>query len=677
VGNRVPDIFLSYNREDQAVARLFAEAFEREGFTVWWDVTLRSGEEYDKVTEDALNAAKAVVVLWSPKAVESRWVRAEATQAQRNGTLVPAMIAACKRPIMFELTQTAELAHWRGDPRDKAWAAFLVDVKRMVAKDAPVAPLPDLAPPPAAKSVRRPLVIGAAGLAGLAIVVTAGVVLWPRAEAVDGAVLQRTAFFGFTVDGDDPTAAAIAKSATDETFATLNALGLPTVPGSETENIQRSAQLTRAREFGARYALGGEVRRDRDQFSVIIRLDDVEARTTLLQDTVTGGEAQKVSLPVQAAARATSAAGCYINIRNGLSVETDEILRAMKLVCAATASGASFVETAERWRELARLAPNSAGVQAARGLWLFLAIGYLPSTYHPAMRQEIDETLKHTLAADPANFAARLVQADLSVVDGGSLADAETHYRAIQDEDPNFFFLNMRYGMFLAMVGRNRDAVTYLRTGERLNPLNAGMRLTLALALANSGQPREAEKMFRHNDLRLPDYGENWSVWIQVALFDGAGEPREVLTRAPPGVSPDALACLEQIVEGVLSADKRERTAAADRLIACEVQGSLFATVYAIRPAAALGRLDEAFAFARKGINPKSYNLSNAVVLFTGTTRPMRADPRFLPFVKELGLYQYWLDTKTHPDVCDLPEEMDFEVCVALRAAKDGDPSNN
>ncbi len=26
-----PDIFLSYNREDQAVARRFAEAFEREG----------------------------------------------------------------------------------------------------------------------------------------------------------------------------------------------------------------------------------------------------------------------------------------------------------------------------------------------------------------------------------------------------------------------------------------------------------------------------------------------------------------------------------------------------------------------------------------------------------------------------------------------------------------------
>ena len=76
-----PDIFLSYNREDQATARRFAEAFEREGFQVWWDATLRSGEAYDRVTEQAVRDAKAVVVLWSKKSVNSDWVRAEATIA--------------------------------------------------------------------------------------------------------------------------------------------------------------------------------------------------------------------------------------------------------------------------------------------------------------------------------------------------------------------------------------------------------------------------------------------------------------------------------------------------------------------------------------------------------------------------------------------------------------------
>ena len=66
------DIFQSYNREDQAQARFFADAFAREGFDVWWDTTLRAGEAYDEVTEKALRESGAVVALWSKKSVASR-----------------------------------------------------------------------------------------------------------------------------------------------------------------------------------------------------------------------------------------------------------------------------------------------------------------------------------------------------------------------------------------------------------------------------------------------------------------------------------------------------------------------------------------------------------------------------------------------------------------------------
>lgn len=137
IGARLTDIFLSYNREDQARAKMFAEAFETQGFKVWWDAGLRTGEAYDQVTEKALKTAKAVVVLWSKKSAESRWVRAEATLADRNKTLVPCMIEPCERPIMFELTQTAELIHWQGNADDRAWLAFLGDVRRFVGRDAP------------------------------------------------------------------------------------------------------------------------------------------------------------------------------------------------------------------------------------------------------------------------------------------------------------------------------------------------------------------------------------------------------------------------------------------------------------------------------------------------------------------------------------------------------------
>ena len=159
-----PDIFLSYNREDAATAKRFADGFAAEGLSVWWDTALRSGEAYDEVTEAALRGAKAVVVLWSPRSVVSRWVRAEATIADRCKTLVPVTIEPCERPIMFELTQTAELSHWTGDAGDAAWQAFLTDVRHRVGQqsapqlsNSPTNRVP--AAQPQAKSAAKPNVI--------------------------------------------------------------------------------------------------------------------------------------------------------------------------------------------------------------------------------------------------------------------------------------------------------------------------------------------------------------------------------------------------------------------------------------------------------------------------------------------------------------------------------------
>jgi TolB-like protein/Tfp pilus assembly protein PilF len=131
-----PDIFLSYNREDIEVARGYATSLEAAGFTVWWDQVINSGQTYDQVTEAALRGARAVVVLWSPRSVVSRWVRSEATIADRNGTMVPVTIETCERPVMFELTQTADHTAWRGDPGDPVWLAFLRDLDRRLGREA-------------------------------------------------------------------------------------------------------------------------------------------------------------------------------------------------------------------------------------------------------------------------------------------------------------------------------------------------------------------------------------------------------------------------------------------------------------------------------------------------------------------------------------------------------------
>lgn len=147
------DVFLSYNREDQQQAQVVVRGLEALGLTVWWDADLRAGQAYDEVTENALRTAAAVVVMWSQRAVASRWVRAEATLAQRLGTLVPCMIEMCERPIMFELVQTADLTHWTGDQNDRAWLDFAAHVRAVIAARHPPAG-PDAARPAAPERPR-------------------------------------------------------------------------------------------------------------------------------------------------------------------------------------------------------------------------------------------------------------------------------------------------------------------------------------------------------------------------------------------------------------------------------------------------------------------------------------------------------------------------------------------
>jgi len=159
------DIFLSYSREDRAAARHIAESFIKEGLSVWWDAVLRSGETFDEVIEKQLRSAKAVVVLWSPRSVASRWVRAEATLADRRNKLVPAIIESCDRPIIFELTHAADLSDWTGDTSDSRWRTLVSDLRRLVddgkdeasaqpgpvgstANPKPVSVTPATAPPP-------------------------------------------------------------------------------------------------------------------------------------------------------------------------------------------------------------------------------------------------------------------------------------------------------------------------------------------------------------------------------------------------------------------------------------------------------------------------------------------------------------------------------------------------
>lgn len=141
------DIFISYASEDRARAGQFAAAFEARGWAVWWDRRIVPGQAFDAAIEQALEAAKCVVVLWSPDSAASEWVKNEAAVGAERGVLVPAMIAPVKLPLEFRRKQTADLTDWRGAADHPGFASLCAAVEPLLgeAPCAPVAPVPQSA----------------------------------------------------------------------------------------------------------------------------------------------------------------------------------------------------------------------------------------------------------------------------------------------------------------------------------------------------------------------------------------------------------------------------------------------------------------------------------------------------------------------------------------------------
>src|SRR5438105_4175549 len=82
------DVFLSYSREHPELTQSLAGDLEAHGFSLWWDTEILPDTRYRAKIDEQLNAARAVVIIWTPSSVRSDWVCAEAEHAYKQGKLV-------------------------------------------------------------------------------------------------------------------------------------------------------------------------------------------------------------------------------------------------------------------------------------------------------------------------------------------------------------------------------------------------------------------------------------------------------------------------------------------------------------------------------------------------------------------------------------------------------------
>lgn len=159
------DIFLSYAKEDRPLARAITKIFESCGWSVFWDRKIAAGEDWRQVVQSELDAAGAVVVLWSHASVASGWVLEEAERGRMR--LVSVLIAEASLPIGFGSVQGIDLIGWKGGRAE--------DVTLLVDAVARILQRPPLHPPriPASASRKRAIALAAV----LPVVLVTGVLL--------------------------------------------------------------------------------------------------------------------------------------------------------------------------------------------------------------------------------------------------------------------------------------------------------------------------------------------------------------------------------------------------------------------------------------------------------------------------------------------------------------------
>jgi serine/threonine-protein kinase len=529
------DVFISYKAEDRRRIQSLVQALQADGYSVWWDEHIGTGDEWRQTIEKQLDGARCVIVAWSKGSVgpEGHFVRDEASRAQRKHVYVPVLIDAIAPPLGFGESQATSLRGWRGDRSDPRYQAVLAAVQRIAgARSGTAAPAP-LGHTPVS---RRAVVAGG----GVTILGVAGVGAWellrPSAASAAGSI----AVLPFANLSGDPSDAYFADGIAEEIRTTLARLGGLTVIGrTSSEAVRNDDAPTAAKKLRVANILTGTVRQSPSTIRVTAELvDGGTGADRWSQDyDRSPGDAIKIQTDIaQNVATALSAAlGKVAKAASSIGgTQNPEAQRLFFQVrdlgkIRATASEADYHEAFGLLDTAIRLDPQYADAYALKSLVLSsyansydkdrlqlaqdraeslrlakIALGIAPrlGIAHAALSLIYSSNLEFGPAYQEVKLAARFAPGDAAAISDyssltGVLGDSETalslSQQAIELDPLNPGPYNNR--IFVLYAARHyREAVDYARQLERSSPAKFKAAATVAEALIMLGKFDQARK---------------------------------------------------------------------------------------------------------------------------------------------------------------------------------------
>jgi sulfatase modifying factor 1 len=126
------DIFISYAHEDQERVGPIVKELEKHGWSVFWDRKIPPGKTWRFYLKEKLDESSCVLVVWSRDSIKSKWIHAEADEADKRDILVPLFLDAVEPPFGFSHIQAADLSYWNNNSSYPAFQDLITAIESHV-----------------------------------------------------------------------------------------------------------------------------------------------------------------------------------------------------------------------------------------------------------------------------------------------------------------------------------------------------------------------------------------------------------------------------------------------------------------------------------------------------------------------------------------------------------------